>query len=145
MVSNSSDITASVNSSNDIGSTQEYLVSIYVSKMNLSVGSMCINHVIYQMRQLFWNWPNSTYSTRYLCWIIMAFSNFHHAETPDQQDCMVAMAVQHHQTGQFQASLRHCHLSYVLIHWTSFFAAVIASFCIYFHHVDVVEIQLRLG
>ena len=56
---------------------------------------------------------------------------------------LVVMAVQHHQTGQFQASLRHCHLPNVLIHRTSFFAAVTASFHIYSSHVDMAETQLN--
>ena len=45
-VSNFDDITASTNIRNSIGSTQEYLVSIYKSRINLFAGSICINHVI---------------------------------------------------------------------------------------------------
>ena len=65
-VSNSGDTTASINNANSIGSTQEYTVSLYISKMNLSVGAIHVNLVIYPLRQPYWNWSNPIYKIRYL-------------------------------------------------------------------------------
>ena len=68
-VSNSADTTASVTHHNSFGSTQEYLVSTHISKTNLWVGNIHINHVIYPMRWSFLNVSNPTYSAQYPCWM----------------------------------------------------------------------------
>ena len=52
-VSNSCDTTASVKHHNSFGSAQEYLVSIYISKMDLLVGNIRVNYIIYSMRRPF--------------------------------------------------------------------------------------------
>ena len=51
-VSNSSNTTTSIDNPNTISNAQEYMVSIYISKMNLFWGDICTYVVIYPVR-----WP----------------------------------------------------------------------------------------
>ena len=54
--------------------TQEYLVSLYISKMNLFVEDTQVNLVIYQMRWPFWNQSNPTYQTWRLHLIVLTLA-----------------------------------------------------------------------
>ena len=67
VVSNSSDNTTGINYiySSAIGSAQEHLVRLIISKINLCVGDICLNLVIYPKSQLFWNGTNPTVCTCY--------------------------------------------------------------------------------
>ena len=50
LVSSSSETTASINNYNSIDSAHKYLVRIYIIKINLSVGVICVNLIVYPLR-----------------------------------------------------------------------------------------------
>ena len=65
MVLNSSNTTASINNPDHTDNIQEYLVSLYISKMNLFFLDIHMNLIIYPMKGPFWNQPNPTCQAGY--------------------------------------------------------------------------------